>query len=153
MPKSSSLTCPSTRDHHVGGLDVPVHDQIRVRVLDGFEHVQEQAEPGVHVQPVLVAIAIDGQPLHVLEHEIRLTRRRHARVEEPGDVGMREPREDVAFALEPLLAGAPHERHVQQLDGRVSREAAVAALRQPDAAHPAVPDVRDHAVGAESAVP
>ena len=57
--------------------------------------------------------------------------------------------EKVAFAPEPLLAGAPHQRDVQQLDRRASLEAAVAALRQPDAAHPALADGRDQPVGAD----
>ena len=49
-------------------------------------------------------------PFDVLEHEIGLARRRHAGVEEMRDVRMREPREDVAFAPEPLLARAADQR-------------------------------------------
>ena len=63
--------------------------------------------------------------------------------------GWRQPGEDVAFAPEPLFARAAHQRDVQQLDRGASFEAAVAALGQPDAAHPALADPRDQPVGAE----
>ena len=46
-------------------------------------------------------------------------------------------REEMAFAAEALLAGAPQKRDVEQLDGGASFEAAIAALCQPDAAHSA----------------
>ena len=74
---------------------------------------------------------------------------RHARIDEVRDVRVRQLGEDVAFAPESLLAGAAHQRNVQQLDRRTSFEAAVAALGQPDAAHPALTDTRDQPVGAE----
>ena len=94
---------------------------------------------------VLVAVAVDGLTVDVLEDEIRLARRRHARIDEARDVRVRDPGEDVAFAPEPLLAGAAHQRDVQQLDRRAPLEAAVAALGQPDAAHPALADESDAA--------
>ena len=54
--------------------------------------------------------------------------------------GWRQPREDVAFAPEPLFAGAADQRDVQQLDRRASFESAVAPFGEPDAAHSALAD-------------
>ena len=34
-PKSSTLTCPAAVELHVGGLEVPVHDPLLVRGLEG----------------------------------------------------------------------------------------------------------------------
>ena len=127
-------------DEHVRGLEIAVHDQVGMRVRDGREDFEKQAKAGVDIQPVLVAVAIDPLAFDVLEDEIRLSRRRHARVDEVGDVRMAEAGEDVAFAPESLLARPAHERHVQQLDRGSSFEAAVAALGQPHAAHAALAD-------------
>ena len=76
----------------------------------------------------------------VLEDEIRLARWRHTGIDEVRDVRMGQPGEECAFAPESLFAGAADQRDVQQLDRRASFEAAVAALGQPDAAHPALAD-------------
>ena len=62
---------------------------------------------------------------------------------------MHEPGEDRAFPPEALLAGAADEARVEKLDGDPSFEAAVAALRQPDAAHAALADGLDQRVRAD----
>ena len=129
MPKSSSLTWPSHADQHVGRLDVAVHDQVGVRVGDGLQHVEEQS---------------GGAPrcrARARRSSGRWAGRRRARARgtagRAGDTpasmrcamcGWVEPGEDVAFAPEALLAGAAHQRDVQQLDRGASFEAAVAAL-------------------------
>ena len=74
MPKSSSFTCPSAADQDVRGLDVAVHDQVRVRVRDGGEHVEEEAQPRLDAEAVRVAVAVDRLALDVLEHEVGLAR-------------------------------------------------------------------------------
>ena len=79
MPKSSSFTRPSVVDEHVGRLDVPVDDQVRVRMRDRREHVEEEAEPRFHVEEPLSQYRSIGSPEHVLEDEIRLSARRDAR--------------------------------------------------------------------------
>ena len=57
--------------------------------------------------------------------------------------------EKVAFPPESFLHRAPDERDVQQLDGRASFEAAVAALGEPDAAHATLADERHQPIGAD----
>ena len=136
------------RDQHVRRLEVAVHDQRCVRVRHGIEHVEEEPQPRVHVEPVLIAVPIDRLAVDVLEHEIRLAGRRHARIEQLRDVRMREPRQDAAFALESILA-ASREREVQELDRHPPIESAIGALREPDRAHPAASDRRHERVGAD----
>src|SRR4029450_2193853 len=62
---------------------------------------------------------------------------------------MREAGEDAALALEALLARVTHEAGVEQLHRRLPLEAAVAAPGEPHAAHPTLPDERDHRVDAD----
>jgi len=58
-------------------------------------------------------------------------------------------RENCPFALEPLFAGAADQGRIQQLQRGLAFETAVAALRQPDAAHSAVTDRRHQPIGAD----
>ena len=81
----------------------------------------------VDAEPLLVAVAVDVAAVDVLEHQVRLSGAGDAGVDQPRDVRMREPREDRAFALEALLAGAADQRRVQQLERGAALEAAVAA--------------------------
>ena len=55
----------------------------------------------------------------------------------------------VPSRLNRCFAGAADQRGIQQLQRRLAFETAVAALRQPDAAHPAVADRRDQPIGAD----
>ena len=113
-----------------------------MRVRDGFEHLQKKANPGVDVELAGVAVPVDGLALDVFEDEVGLARGRHPGVEQAGDVGIGEPREQVALAPEPLLAGAAEQARVQELDGGAALEAAVVALREPHVAHAALTDER-----------
>jgi hypothetical protein len=117
-----------------------VDDQVRVRVGDRLQHIEKETDARIDPERVLVAVAVDGLTVHVLEDEVRLAAWRYACIDQPGDVGVRHLGEETAFAPESFLTGAPHQRDVQQLDRGASFEAAVAALRQPDAAHSALAD-------------
>jgi hypothetical protein len=136
-------------DQHVHRLDVAVDDQVGVRVRDRREHVEKEPQPVVDPQRALVAILVDGDAVDVLEDQVGLSRGGHARVDQVRDVRVRDAREDVPLAAEALLGGAPEPRDVEQLDGGAPFEAAVAALRQPHAAGPALADERDQPVGAQ----
>ena len=76
MPKSSSFTPPSAGDQHVERLDVAMDDQVGVRMRDRREHVEEQPHARRDVEPALVALVVDALALDVLEHQVRLARRR-----------------------------------------------------------------------------
>ena len=101
------------------------------------------------VEPPIVAIPVDVLSVDVLEHEVGLSPLGHAGIEEARDVGMHEPGEDRALPPEALPAGAADEARVEKLDRDPSFEAAVAALRQPDASHAALADGLDQRVRAD----
>ena len=138
-PEVQQLDLAVRPDEYVGRLDVPVHDQVGMRMGDRGGHVEEKTKTRRDVERLPVAVAVDLLAFDVLQHDVRLARRGHARVQEPGDVGMREPRQDAALAAEAFLAGAPHETRVEELDGRLALEAAIAAAREPDGPMPPWP--------------
>ncbi len=137
------------RDEHVRRLQVAVDDQVRVRVRDGREHVEQQPQPRVDAQRSPIAIFVEALAVDVFQHEERLAGRRDARIDEMRDVRMREPREDAAFAPEARFARAADERRVQEFHRGAAFEAAVAAFREPDRAHAALADERHEPVRAD----
>ena len=134
MPKSSSLTCPSVLTSTLAGLmsrwTIRLACACATASSTSRNRRRRASMPSARSsQYRSMRLAVD-----VLEHEIRLAGRRDAGVDQMRDVRMAQPREDGAFAPEPLLAGAADQRDVQQLDRGASLEAAVAALGEPDAA-------------------
>src|SRR5206468_5093357 len=114
------------RDQHIRRLDIAMHDQVGVRVRDRGENIEKQTQTRVYVKPPAVAIVVDAFALDEVQDEVRLPSRRDARVDQSGDVRVREPREEVPFAAETLLAGPPDQRGVQELDRNLALEPAVA---------------------------
>src|SRR6476619_305310 len=106
--------------------------QVGVRVGDGLEHVEKETDARLNLKTLPLAIAIDRFTVHVLENEVGLARCRDARIDEASDMRMRHLRKKSAFTTETLLAGAPDQRDVQQLDGDASFAPPITALRQPD---------------------
>ena len=88
------LHLPVGRHEDVGRLDVPMHDQIGVGVRDRFEDVEEDTETVLDRQVVALAVEVDRLALDPFEHEVRLSRRRHARVHKMRDVGVAQARQD-----------------------------------------------------------
>ena len=70
-----------------------------VRVLNRRRNLQEKAEPGSQVEPLLIAVSVDLLSWHELHDEIRKTGRCLASVQKAGDVGMIQARQDLAFLL------------------------------------------------------
>ena len=135
------LGLPVGADQHVRRLDVTVHDQVGVGVRDRVHHVEAQAQARLDPERARVAVLVDALAVHVLEDEIRLSRRGDPGVDEMRDVRMPQAGEDGALAAETFFAGAPDERDVQQLDGRGALKPAVAAFGQPHAAGSALAKV------------
>ena len=59
-------------DENVARLDVPVHDQVGVRVGHGVEHVEKQAETSLDAERMFVAVTVDGLPIDVLQDQVWL---------------------------------------------------------------------------------
>ena len=66
-------------DEHIGRLDISMHDQVCVRVGDGLQHIEKETDARLNPQRLLVAVAVDGLTVHVLENEVRLAHCRYAR--------------------------------------------------------------------------
>ena len=93
-------------DQDVAWLDVAVDHEMAVRVGNGLEHDTKERHALGHAHLRGVAVAVDALPVHELEHEVRLAAGRDAGVEQAGDVGVREPCQELAFALETQGTGA-----------------------------------------------
>ena len=137
-PEVQQLHVAVCTHEHVRRLDIAVDDAVGMCVRHGAENVEKQFDARAHVEPPIVAVAIDRLPVHEFEHEVRLAVRRDARVDQMGDVGMREASQDVGLAAESRLRSA--EPDLQQLDGDLGVELAIAALREPDDPHAALTD-------------
>ncbi len=86
----------------VARLQVAMDDQMAVRVVDRRAHRSKQSQPLIDRQPVFVAVGVDGRALDVLHDEIGLAAFRYAAVEEMGDVGVGDARQDLALGEEAL---------------------------------------------------
>ncbi len=87
----------------VAGLEVAMHHQVLVGVMDRLADGAEEAQPLGDRQPALVAVPVDRGARHVLHGEVREAQLGDAGVEQAGDVGVLEAGEDPALEEE-----APH---------------------------------------------
>ena len=101
MPKSSSLGVPSASDQHVVRLDVPVDDEVLMRVLDGAADLAEQLEPGGRVELPALAEVHDVLAFDVLHREVGKAVGSRAAVEQRCDVRVVEAGEHLPFMTEP----------------------------------------------------
>ncbi len=127
-------------------------DQIAVRVGHRAAHDLEHAQPIGERQLVPVAVAVDGLALDELHHDVGGAVAGRAAVQEPGDVRMLEAGEDLALPSEVadrVVAGATDGN---DLDGDPLAVLIVGTRGQIDDAHPAVTELAEHAVGADSPV-
>ncbi len=121
-----------------------------VRLGHRRQHVQHQAQAGRHRQRHALAVLVDGLAVDVLEHQVGLRAvGRDAGVEQAGDVRVRQPREDAAFALEARRVAMPEQAGAQELDRHLAFVAAVGAACQPHGAHAAVADLAHQRVRAD----
>src|ERR1039458_8450400 len=75
-------------------------DQVAVGVIHGLAHLEEEEQPRLPVELMLVAVAVDGLALDVLGDKERVAGRREAAIEEPRDVVVVQRRQKLAFGLE-----------------------------------------------------
>ena len=138
------------RDENVLGLEVAVHDEVRVRVLNGRADLAEQLQPVANRELPTPAMLQQRLALDVLHDEIGLARLRRPSVEQPRDVRMIERRRDLPLSAESpqgLLAGHPG---LNQLDGDALLELVVGAAREINRPHSAVAELGQQFVGPDA---
>ncbi len=122
-------------------------DEILVSELHRFADAQQQPQHTRHVERALARELRDRHAFDVFHRQIRRAVGTDAAVDEPRDVRMLEPREDL-----PLLAKAQQQarRRIRELlDRDALLELAVAAFGQPDLAHAAGADAFQNAIRSE----
>ena len=104
IPKSSSLICSSALTRMFDGLRSRCTTRLAWACATASATCRNSSSRFAEVRPALVGETVDARAFDVLEHEIRLTRRCHTRVEQASDVRMRQSREQRPFALEAFVA-------------------------------------------------
>src|SRR3970282_1264848 len=88
------------RDQDVARLEVAVYHLVPVRVLYRGTDIEEEAQPRIDRQALLIAIPIDRRAFDVLHHEIQTAVRRDAAVDQRGNVRMLEAGQGLAVLEE-----------------------------------------------------
>ena len=107
---------PVMVDQHIGRLDVGVDHEVAMGVADGVADLQDKADDGADVQPLVAHIVVYGRPGQALHHQIGRAVRIDAAIVELSDVRMSQPRQDAAFLVEqiardPAEGARSHEFH------------------------------------------
>src|SRR5262245_26605351 len=92
-----------------------MNDEIAVRVRDGRQHFQEEPDPLLDVQLLLIAVLVDALAAHVFQNEIRLAIAFDSGIQQTRDVRVLQAGEHTAFASKPLLRWMADERRIQEL--------------------------------------
>ncbi|MDC6171378.1 hypothetical protein PO768_28610, partial [Paucibacter sp. XJ19-41] len=140
------------RHHHIAGLEVAVHDQLRMGMLDRPRHPHQQAHPLGHRQPGLAHMLAERQPRHMLQHQIGAAAAGlglDAGVQQARNARMGQPRQQRTLACEALGQARRRDIVAQQLDRDLGLVEPVGALGQPDLAHAALAQLGHQAPGAQ----
>ncbi len=115
-----------------------MNDPFLVRVVHGFAHLREQAQPFLNRKLMIVAILIDGAAFDVIHHQVRQSFGRAAAIQQLDDVGMIEASQRLPLCSEPAqhLVGVRSWRY--QLDSDLLAEFAIRALGQEHRGHAAL---------------
>src|SRR5262245_21148464 len=123
---------PVTSDENVRRLEVAMNDEARMRMRHCVEHLQEESDAILLPERASSHVCVDRLSVHVLEHEVRLTARTHARIEQPSDPRMGKAREHRSLVPEPLPPRLREQLEVEQFHRCETIEAAVAPASEPD---------------------
>ncbi len=92
-------------DENVRWFQVPMHDQIAMRIDHGCAHLFHQCQTGAQSQRVLVAIARDRLAFDEFQREVRCSVVRDAAIVKLCDVRMLQTGQHTAFVHEPFAHG------------------------------------------------
>ena len=136
-------------DEDVRRLEIPVHHQAPVGVVDRLAHLDHQAQPLLQREAAGGAPVGDRSAVDVLEDEVGLAALAAAAVEEARDAGMHEAGEDPALAQEPGQDRLRSQLGPHQLERDAAVELAVGPLGEPDLGHAAAAEEREQPVVAD----
>ena len=123
--------------------------QVLVGGLDGDGDLAQQFDPLLQVEPVLVAVVIDGHPLDELHRQVGHTLLGGAAVDQPGDVGMVQAGEDASLGVETFDQIPACQVAADQFQGDPLGESLTPALRPVDGAHAPLADLLLNGVRAD----
>ncbi len=118
-------------------------------VVYGDAHLDEEREAFADIQPSGIAVPIDRQSVDVFHDQIGPPVVRGASVVEPGDVGMLESGQDLAFMAETAEDVIGVHAALDQLEGDPLLELSVGAFGMVYGAHAASSDLLQKAVRAD----
>ncbi len=124
--------------------------QVLVRIFHRLAHLEEQPQPLGDALAAGGGVGGDRHAFDELHGEVRDAVVAGAAVEQPGDVRMLEPRQDLTFVAEALEELGRPRREGRHLEGDALGERAVVALGLEHHAHSAAADLADHPVGPEA---
>ena len=156
-PSSQQLCDPEVQqpdlaiggDQNIRRLQIPMHDELRVRVGDGIRDLRKQLQPRLQIDLLVAAVLVDLMSFDVLDREKRLPLRGEARVVQACDIRMSERREDFTLARHPLRQSRALPCPVRKLQRDRPIDEPVAALRQPHRAHAAAAQLAHQAIGSD----
>ena len=127
-----------------------MYHEVLVRILHGVAHRRDQSQPGVDVESVLIAIAVDRRAVDVLHGEVRELVVGDATVEKPSDARVRERGEDLPLVEESAdgLGGLQAAR--QHLERDALTKLPIVSLGEVHHTHAAVSRFSRHDVRADA---
>jgi hypothetical protein len=150
-PEIEQLYLPVLGYQDVARLEVTVDHQVLVGIAYRLGHLKEEPEPVVDTESARLGVGDDGDALDVLDGEVRLPLVADPTVEQPGDVGVAQPGEDLALGQETAVDPVGVDAVSDQLEGDLLPELAVGPLGEIDDAHPPAGELADDSVGADDA--
>ncbi len=135
------------RDQNIARLQIAVYHQVAVRVSDGLQKAEEQAATGFDIKRMLVAKDIGGLPFHQFHHEERTPVGGGASVQESGDAGMIQVRQDLPLVAEPRQHFRGVHAPLNYLDGDLFAVLVVVPNGQVHCAHAAATNLPYHTIG------
>ncbi len=137
------------RDQDVVRLQVAMHDQVLVRVVDGRAHRAHQRDPLFGRQSPAVAVGVDRFAVDVLHDEVRRAVRRAPAIEQSRDVRVLQRRQDLPLHAQPALHLAREHAAADQLDRDLLLVFLVGALGEIHVAHAAGAELAQDPISAE----
>ena len=143
MPKSSKRTRRVAVDQDVRRLQIPMHDQIPVRIGDRRTDIEEEADDGPGIERSFAAPGVDTFALDQRHRQPGSAIIEHAGIEQSDDIRVIEAGQDRLFAQKAFATVAGQGAHRQEFERCDLGGFANRAFRAVDNGHSAAADFLD----------